>query len=396
MSDESLPQQEKLPPHNSRFYDGPLGLIAAAAVHVALFFALFYVFQWNTDSETVYAELWAPEDASGRNVQGQSSETTDEMPPEPEMNKAPELADADDTVPEPAPQPQPQPAPKPEPKPEPTPAPAPQPAPAPKPEPQPEPQPEPDPEPTEEELRREANIKLAQQRAEEARLKKEKAEAEAARRLREEEARLAEEQRLAEEKRLEEERIAEEKRLEEERRAEEARIAEEKRLEEERIAAEKQRKAEEARKKRLAQERARQAKIAEEMRQAELARITGAKAVDTGRVGSTKGDKNAVRQNLKGSLTAAYTARVIACIRPHIAFNVPSNAKRGRNVATFEVNLLPNGEVNKSSMVKSSGWPAFDSAVERAIKRCNPFPRPTDGSPIPRRMQILFDPVDSQ
>ncbi len=388
MSDESLPQQEKLLPRNSRFYDGPLGLMAAAAVHVALFFSLFYVFQWNTDSETVYAELWAPEDASGRNVQGQSSETTDEMPPEPEMNKAPELADADESVPEPSPLPEPKPEPAPDPRPEPLPAPA--------PAPQAAPEPEPDPEPTEEELLREANIKLAQQRAEEARLKKEKAEAEAARRLREEEARLAEAQRLAEEKRLEEERLAEARRLEEERRAEEARRAEEKRLEEERIAAEKQRKAEEARKKRIAQERARQAKIAEEMRQAELARITGAKAIDSGRVGSTKGDKHAVRQNLKGSLTAAYTARVIACIRPHIAFNVPSSAKRGRNVATFEVNLLPNGEVSQSVMVKSSGWPAFDGAVERAIKRCNPFPRPTDGSPIPRRMQILFDPVDSQ
>ena len=92
---------EKLAPKNSRFFDAPLGLIAAAAVHVALFFALFYVFQWNTDSETVYAELWAPEDASGRNVQGQSSETTDEMPPEPEMNQAPELAAKEEPFPTP-------------------------------------------------------------------------------------------------------------------------------------------------------------------------------------------------------------------------------------------------------------------------------------------------------
>jgi len=390
VSDESLSRQEKLLPRNGRFYDGPLGLVAAAAVHVALFFALFYVFQWNTDSETVYAELWAPEDASGRNVQGQSSETTDEMPPEPEMNKASELADANETVPEPAPQPQP--APNPEPKPEPAPAPAPQPAPAPK----PEPQPEPDSEPTEEELRREANIKLAQQRAEEARLKKEKAEAEAARRLREEEARLAEEQRLAEEKRLEEERIAEEKRLEEARRAEEARIAEEKRLEEERIAAEKQRKAEEARKKRIAQEKARQAKIAEEMRQAELARITGAKAVETGRVGTTKGDKTAVRQNLTGSMTAAYAAQVVARIRPLIAYPVPPNIKRGNNIAIFDVRLLPDGTVASYRKVQSSGLPAFDAAVDRAIKRSGSFPRPRNGAAVPRQIQILFDPVDSQ
>ncbi len=381
MSDESI-AQDKLLPHNSRFFDGPLGLLAAAGVHVALFFALFHVFQWNTDSETVYAELWAPEDASGRNVQGQSSETTDEMPPEPEMNKAPELADANDAMSEPAaPAPAPQPAPPPEPA---------------APKATPEPVAEPDPQPTEEELRREANIKLAQQRAEEARLKKEQAEAEAARKLREEEARQAEELRKAEEKRLEEERLAEEARIAEEKRLEEERLAEEKRQEEARIAAEKQRKAEEARKKRIAQEKARQAKIAEEMRQAELARITGAKAVETGRVGTTKGDKTAVRQNLTGSMTAAYAAQVVARIRPLIAYPVPPNIKRGKNIAIFDVRLLPDGTVASYRKVQSSGLPAFDAAVDRAIKRSGSFPRPRNGAAVPRQIQILFDPVDSQ
>ena len=338
--------REKLAAKNGRFFDAPLGLIAAAGVHVALFFALFYVFQWNTDSEAVYAELWAPEDASGRNIRGQSSETTDEMPPEPEMNQAPELADAKEAIAEPEPAPAPVPSPTPEP------------APAPEPQPASEPaskatQPQPEPE-----AAKEADIRLAREQA----LKKEQEEAE--RKLREEEAKRTEEARLAEEKRLEEQRLAQEKRA-----------------------------AEEARKKR---EKARQARIAEQMRQAELARITGAPVVDRGRAGSTAGDPNAVRQNLRGSLSAAYTARVIACIRPRIAFNVPANAKRGNNVATFEVNLLPNGEVVNTKMVKSSGLPAFDAAVDRAIARCNPFPRPTDGTPIPRRMQILFDPVDSK
>lgn len=373
---------EKLAPKNSRFFDAPLGLIAAAAVHVALFFALFYVFQWNTDSETVYAELWAPEDASGRNVQGQSSETTDEMPPEPEMNQAPELAAKEEPFPTPQEQPVPEPQPTPAPEPVKT---APPPPPAVK-----EPEPEPDPGPTAEELAREAEIKLAQQRAEEARLAKEKAEAEAAKRLAEEEARR-EAERLAEEKRLEEARLAEEKRLEEERIAEEKRLAEEKR-----IAEEKARKKEEARQKRIAQEKARQARIAEQMRQAELARITGARTVETGRVGSTKGDPSAVRQNLRGSLSAAYAARVVAHIRQHIAFNVPPNTRHGRYIAIFAVDLLPNGEVVKARMTQSSGIPAFDAAVERAIKKSGTFPRPPDGSPIPRHMQILFDPVDSK
>ena len=132
------------------------------------------------------------------------------------------------------------------------------------------------------------------------------------------------------------------------------------------------------------------------MRQAELARITGARTVETGRVGSTKGDPSAVRQNLRGSLSAAYAARVVAHIRQHIAFNVPPNTRHGRYIAIFAVDLLPNGEVVKARMTQSSGIPAFDAAVERAIKKSGTFPRPPDGSPIPRHMQILFDPVDSK
>ena len=33
--------------------------VLSGCVHVILFVGLFSVFQWTTDSETVYAELWA-------------------------------------------------------------------------------------------------------------------------------------------------------------------------------------------------------------------------------------------------------------------------------------------------------------------------------------------------
>lgn len=41
--------------------------LLSGCVHVILFVGLFSVFQWTTDSETVYAELWAPEPVSGGN-----------------------------------------------------------------------------------------------------------------------------------------------------------------------------------------------------------------------------------------------------------------------------------------------------------------------------------------
>ena len=40
--------------------------VLSGCVHVILFVGLFSVFQWTTDSETVYAELWAPEPVSAR------------------------------------------------------------------------------------------------------------------------------------------------------------------------------------------------------------------------------------------------------------------------------------------------------------------------------------------
>ena len=148
------------------------------------------------------------------------------------------------------------------------------------------------------------------------------------------------------------------------------------------------------RRKRIAEEKRRQAELAEEMRRAELARITGAPAVTSGRVGSTRGTPG-VERSMQGKLSAAYASRVISCIRPFILFSVPSGIARGTHVAVYSVSLLPNGEIAETPrMTQSSGLPAFDRAVRHAISRCNPFPRPLGNTPMPRRMEISFDPVE--
>ena len=165
-------------------------------------------------------------------------------------------------------------------------------------------------------------------------------------------------------------------------------MAEEKRI------AEAKKRAEAARRKRIAEEKRRQAELAEEMRRAELARITGAPAVTSGRVGSTRGTPG-VERSMQGKLSAAYASRVISCIRPFILFSVPSGIARGTHVAVYSVSLLPNGEIAETPrMTQSSRLPAFDRAVRHAISRCNPFPRPLGNTPMPRRMEISFDPVE--
>ena len=132
------------------------------------------------------------------------------------------------------------------------------------------------------------------------------------------------------------------------------------------------------------------------MRQAELARITGAPVTRDGRVGSRKGTPDALIQNLRGTVSASYTAKVVSCIRPYIAYQVPANLRRGEHVAEYRISLLPDGSKASAPVkLKSSGLAAYDRAVERAIGRCDPFPRPSGGAQIPRTMQIRFDPVDN-
>ena len=46
--------------------------------------------------------------------------------------------------------------------------------------------------------------------------------------------------------------------------------------------------------------------------------------------------------------------------------------------AVYSVTLLPGGEVLEVRLVKSSGVPAYDAAVERAIHAAGPLPVPSD------------------
>jgi colicin import membrane protein len=95
----------------------------------------------------------------------------------------------------------------------------------------------------------------------------------------------------------------------------------------------------------------------------------------------------------RGSADAGYEGAVRACIRPHIAFAVPDTVKRGQFTATFTVFLLPSGEqMGVPRLDRVSGLPGYDAAVERAIRRCDPFPKKKDE--VVRSIRLDFDPVD--
>ena len=133
------------------------------------------------------------------------------------------------------------------------------------------------------------------------------------------------------------------------------------------------------------------------MRRDELARITGAPQAQSNRAGKMTGSPETRRRNVTGTAPAHFAASVISCIRPHIIFTVPPGIARGQYQAIYTLRLLPNGDhAGAPERVKSSGLPAYDQAVERAIVRCDPVPRPADMNPhdMPRELRLIFDPVD--
>jgi colicin import membrane protein len=89
-----------------------------------------------------------------------------------------------------------------------------------------------------------------------------------------------------------------------------------------------------------------------------------------------------------------FSARVIACIRPHVVFVVPAGTSPTVH-ADFRVELLPDGSVAAVRLLRASGLAGYDAAAERAIRRCDPFPRKRDGS-VERVVDVRMSPVEAR
>ncbi|SER15439.1 colicin import membrane protein [Nitrosomonas sp. Nm51] len=82
----------------------------------------------------------------------------------------------------------------------------------------------------------------------------------------------------------------------------------------------------------------------------------------------------AARAQVAGEISK-YQAMILAKIKSRIVMppNLPGNP-----ATEFDVTLLPGGDILDVRLRKSSGYPAFDSAVERAILLSKPLPLPPD------------------
>ncbi len=67
---------------------------------------------------------------------------------------------------------------------------------------------------------------------------------------------------------------------------------------------------------------------------------------------------------------------------------------QGNPEAVFEVNQLPTREILSVKLKRSSGNPALDEAIERAIRKSSPLPAPDDPSLFQRDLLIKYRPFE--
>jgi colicin import membrane protein len=66
----------------------------------------------------------------------------------------------------------------------------------------------------------------------------------------------------------------------------------------------------------------------------------------------------------------------------------------GNPEAIFDVVQLPSGEILSVKLKKSSGHPAYDSAIERAILKSSPLPKPERSDLFSRNLELKFRPLE--
>lgn len=176
--------------------------------------------------------------------------------------------------------------------------------------------------------------------------------------------------------------IARKARVEEERRAKE--VAERDRKEREKKELEKREaeKKKQDEQKRLADARDRQAREAQELKaQAEREKATRdaqQKAADADAAARSRAETDYIHRiqaKVKGNVT----------LPPDLA---------GNPEAIFDVVQLPTGEIIDAVLRKSSGVRAYDEAVQRAIRKSSPLPRPDRPELFQRTLTLKFRPQD--
>ena len=85
---------------------------------------------------------------------------------------------------------------------------------------------------------------------------------------------------------------------------------------------------------------------------------------------------------------SGYIASITAKVKSTTSYSGSTDVA-GNPKAEFKVEQLPTGEIISARLVKSSGIPAFDDAVEKGIIKASPLPKKKDGT-VERTLVIAF------
>ena len=87
----------------------------------------------------------------------------------------------------------------------------------------------------------------------------------------------------------------------------------------------------------------------------------------------------------------AYSTKIRMKIRSNVV--LPPSIQ-GNPEAVFIVDQLPTGEVLAVKLKRSSGNPGLDQAIERAILKSSPLPKPDDPALFQRSLEIKYKPFE--
>jgi colicin import membrane protein len=147
-----------------------------------------------------------------------------------------------------------------------------------------------------------------------------------------------------------------------------------------------------------AQREAEKQKQAEQQRRVAEARDRQQREADALKAQAEREQTTRMAQQ-KAEADAAATARAEADYIRRIQAKIKGNVVLppelpGNPEAIFEVVQLPTGEIIDAALKKSSGVRAYDDAVQRAILKSSPLPRPDRPELFQRTLTLKFRPLD--
>jgi colicin import membrane protein len=135
-----------------------------------------------------------------------------------------------------------------------------------------------------------------------------------------------------------------------------------------------------------------QEQLRREQEQLTQIKATNAASEELAKVKTAQAEQQAAQAaSARNKAIADYVSKIRGRIRGNIV--LPSEIK-GNPEAVFDVTQLPSGEVLAVKLRQSSGNALLDTAIERAILKSSPLPKPDQGDVFQRSLTLHVHPLD--